>query len=126
MQSKEFDASAVVETTTTDDYADTLEGNLQYLVDISLAYQAEIDRPGASSFKRDLYRKKLVKNNNKMYKMLVRTPNAYNPLMKYIRAAEAEDTSDAIPRSGYSQIVGEDDTFDQLPEYTITTAGGDK
>lgn len=66
-------------------YADTVEGKLQYLADLSLYFSAQA-KIAKTQFKRDFYKKKQIKNNQKLYNLLVRTPNSYNPLMKYLQA----------------------------------------
>lgn len=69
---------------TTNAYEDTVEGKLQYHADLSLYYGSMI-KEAATSFKKQYYQKKLEKNNNKMYQLLVRTPNTYNPLLQMIQ-----------------------------------------
>lgn len=68
------------------EYEDTVEGMLQYRADLSLWYTQQI-KDAKTSLKRELYTKKLKKNNNKIYKLLVRTPNAYNPFIQYLETA---------------------------------------
>lgn len=68
-------------------YEDSIEGVLQFHADRSLYFQ-EQSRSAKTSLKRDYYKKKLVKNNQKLWKLLVRTPNSYNPLMKYLESAQ--------------------------------------
>lgn len=62
-------------------YDDSIEGKLQHMVDQSLWFKQQMEE-AKTSVKRDLYRRKLVKNNNKMFKLLIRTPNAFNPFME--------------------------------------------
>lgn len=64
-------------------YAETMEGVLQYHADLSLMYK-HLSNTAKTNFKKEFYRKKMVKNNRKLYSLLVRTPNEYNPLMKYL------------------------------------------
>jgi hypothetical protein len=64
-------------------YPDTIEGKLNYLADLSAFYSAQ-KKVAKSNFKREYYQKKLVKNNKKLYKLLVRTPNSYNPFIKQV------------------------------------------
>lgn len=88
-----------------DGYEDSLEGLLQYHADRSLWFK-EQSKSAKTQVKRDYYQKKLVKNNKNLWKLLVRTPNAYNPLMKYL---EAEPKGDDVEHtSGYSQVEGDE------------------
>lgn len=79
---------------TTGPYEDSVEGMLQYHADLSI-YYAEQEKEAKTSLKREYYRKKRVKNNQKMYNILVRTPNQYNPLMKYITSNKGETDVEA-------------------------------
>ena len=67
-------------------YEDTIEGVLQYHTDRSLWFK-EQSRNAKTTLKRDYYQKKLVKNNKHLWKLLLRTPNAYNPLMPILEEA---------------------------------------
>ncbi len=86
-------------------YEDSLEGLLQFHADRSLWFK-EQSLTAKTSFKREFYQKKLVKNNKNLWKLLVRTPNAYNPLMKFIEAEPKGE--DFVHTSGYSQVVGDE------------------
>jgi hypothetical protein len=61
-------------------YEDTVEGNLQFLVDQSLYFKKMVTE-AKTQVSKSYFQKKLVKNNQKFYKLLVRTPNAFNPFM---------------------------------------------
>jgi hypothetical protein len=72
-------------------YTNDLEGQLQFLVDRSIFY-AQQEKDAKTSLKREMYRKKRVKNNKKFVQLLLRTPNAYNPLME--KLAESVETAE--------------------------------
>ena len=82
-------------------YEDSIEGKLQFFADRALWYKSQADS-AKTNMKRELYMNKLRKNNQKMWTLLVRTPNEYNPLMKYL-------TGDAKP-SEESQLEPTADT----------------
>lgn len=87
-------------------YQDNIEGKLQYLADLSLYYGA-MKKEAQTNFKRQYFQKKLEKNNNKLYKLLVRTPNAFNPLMKYIQESlEPESVEHTIVDAEDTEQVG--------------------
>lgn len=90
-------------------YADTVEGKLQYLADLSLYYAAQA-KVAKTKFKRDFYKKKQIKNNNKMYNLLVRTPNQFNPLMKYLAPhSPGKTTTDEVQQMHVQTVVGDND-----------------
>lgn len=101
-------------------YDDTLEGQLQYYADLSLWYAAQ-SKSAKTHVKRDYFKKKQLKNNNKLYRLLVRTPNLYNPLMKYLTPPRAEE-SDTVT-SGYSHVEGTELPADGV--LTTTAKEGD-
>lgn len=91
-------------------YPDTVEGMLQHIADTSLYYQVQI-KMAKTNVKKNYFKKKLAKNNNKLYQFLVRTPNAYNPLMKYLKPTPADEAAveydkdgNEINRVGFSQV----------------------
>lgn len=103
-------------------YEDSLEGMLQYHADLSM-YYAHLSKTAKTNFKRDFYKKKQLKNNQKLYKLLVRTPNKFNPLMKYITPPQQEEGEQAVVTSGYAQVADENGEFPTPPEGVITTTG---
>ena len=104
-------------------YEDSLEGLLQYHADLSLWFK-EQSKSAKTQVKREYYQKKLVKNNNNLWKLLVRTPNAYNPLMELVQPHSPGKTPppDAILQP-YCQVV--DENAEPVP-YTITSTAGPK
>lgn len=108
----------------TQPYPDSVEGKLQYMTDVSLYYGAEM-KLATSSFKREFYKKKLEKNNQKLTKLLLRTPNAFNPLMKYMQ--QAVDTAkaiegEALPEDGVLVPFCQTDEYTGNVEYTISVS----
>lgn len=105
-------------------YPDTMEGMLQHIADTSLYYQVQVTT-AKTAFKRDFYKKKLAKNNNKLYRYLVRTPNAYNPLMKYLEPTPAapEDTVE-YDKDG-EEIVNAFHSADQTEAVAVEMAAKD-
>lgn len=101
-------------------YEDSIEGMLQYHADLSLYYAAE-SKNAKTGFKREYFLKKQRKNNEKMYRLLVRTPNQFNPLLEYIQGAispsETEDGSVTIP---FCQVI--DENAPPYVEGTLTTS----
>lgn len=86
-------------------YEDNVEGMLQYRADLSLWYSKQI-KEAKTPLKRELYTRKLKKNNNKIYKLLVRTPNAYNPFIQWMEAKDGEEVSDTGEvTSGFLQVL---------------------
>ena len=96
-------------------YEDSVEGLLQYHADRSLWFKHQVNT-AVSKLKRDYYQKKLEKNNRNLWKLLVRTPNAYNPLMEFINAPEAPE----VATTGYAQVVDGADEL-EAPEISVTT-----
>jgi hypothetical protein len=76
-----------------DHYEDTLEGVIQWHVDNSL-WLKEQAKSAKTQVKRRYYEKKLVKSNKKLWNLMLRTPNAYNPLMELLKP-QAEEESPA-------------------------------
>lgn len=113
-------------------YEDSLEGMLQYHADLSMYYAHEA-KNAKTQFKRDYFKKKQVKNNKKLYKLLVRTPNKFNPLMKYITPPLSEQESVS---NGFVQVADENGEFptsepgeltisiDSIPEEFYAKSGG--
>lgn len=102
--------SALTEEPVSQQYPDTMEGKLQHIADTSLFYQVQI-KLAKTSLKKEYFTRKLKKNNNKLYRFLVQTPNAYNPLMKYLQptkadsdAVEYDKDGNEINRVGYSHV----------------------
>lgn len=95
-------------------YEDSLEGLLQYHADRSLWFKSQ-SRNATTALKREYYRKKLVKNNKNLWKLLVRTPNAYNPLMEILK--ESEDRVEAASVETDAPIL--------IPSVMTTTADDD-
>lgn len=119
MNSIDVDTTLSSEEPTKASYEDSLEGMLQYHADRSLWFKQQANE-AKTSFKREYYTKKLHKNNKNLWKLLVRTPNAYNPLMKYLEAPATDEASDEgtvnIP---FSQVIDENDT---IPTGVISTS----
>lgn len=109
-------------------YEDSIEGMLQYHADLSLYYASQV-KSAKTSFKREYFKKKQRKNNEKMYKLLVRTPNKFNPLLEYIQTTlkSADKPSDLVDDGSvlvpYSQVV-DDNAPPYVPGIT-TTASSD-
>lgn len=99
-------------------YEDSLEGLLQYHADRSLWFKKQANE-AKTSFKRGYYTKKLEKNNRNLWKLLVRTPNAYNPLMKYLEAPTDAISEEEIVNVPFSQVV---DGNAEIPDSVITTS----
>jgi uncharacterized protein YeeX (DUF496 family) len=106
-------------------YEDSIEGMLQYHADLSLYYASEA-KTAKTAVKRNYFKKKQIKNNEKMYRLLVRTPNQFNPLMQYIQQAikpaeiASDDGSVLVP---YVQVV--DDTASPYVPGILTTSSDD-
>jgi hypothetical protein len=104
-------------------YEDSLEGLLQFHADRSLWFK-EQSRNAKTNVKRDYYQKKLVKNNKNLWKLLVRTPNAYNPLMDILKGSEdrveAAAADDGVILQPFCQVV--DEVIES--DCTITTSCG--
>ncbi len=110
-------------------YEDNVEGKLQHMTDLSLYYGA-MKKEAKTQFKRDFYQKKLVNNNRKLYRLLVRTPNAFNPLMELLKGNDTVTVnmeSNPLPEDGvlspFCQVVGDENAEPELVEYTITATG---
>ncbi len=97
MQQQNSVPEAIQEFTRT--YEDTVEGNLQFLVDRSL-YFKKMATEAKTQLSKNYFQKKLVKNNQKFYKLLVRTPNAFNPFMNLSKErANVDDLIEPQPEA---------------------------
>lgn len=99
---------AVDETDNTSVYADGIEGTIQMYLDRSLAYD-ELRKSAKTKVKRDFYTKKLQKNNRDLYRLIFRTPNAYNPLLKMLKERPElediqEENTDQIQESTSEEV----------------------
>lgn len=104
-------------------YEDSLEGMLQYHADLSAWFKHQ-SQVAKTTFKRDFYKKKQIKNNQKLWKLLVRTPNQFNPLLKYVQPQSPGKTGSEDPSHiGYMQVADENGEFPSSEQGTLTTTG---